>query len=303
MFREGTCPKCQERIQVPDDREKILCMYCGEEILVSEALGEEKKEMDYVAYGEHYNQAMLDLKELIRTCYKPMQDFKKNLYEGVFEAFYSSHRRMFESMEYVYQQEENPQNWLHKMTECMIEEAKADLNTYKHKGQRNQRLLDYNFLISVYLVPAILKYPAQVSEPFADCLIEAWNRELQTNIGKAKYDDIDNGFHRKLCYITTAVCESLGKGPDCRELQLLKDYRDQYMSATKEGRALVEAYYDIAPTIVKRINRQPDRDQIYQKLYQEYLLPCIDQIKAQEYEACKAGYQEMVLALKEKYMG
>ena len=87
MFREGTCPKCQERIQVPDDREKILCMYCGKEILVSEALGEEKKEMDYVAYGEHYNQAMLDLKELIRTCYKPMQDFKKNLYEGVFEAF------------------------------------------------------------------------------------------------------------------------------------------------------------------------------------------------------------------------
>lgn len=75
------------------------------------------------------------------------------------------------------------------------------------------------------------------------------------------------------------------------------------MSATKEGRALVEAYYDIAPTIVKRINRQPDRDQIYQKLYQEYLLPCIDQIEAQEYEACKAGYQEMVLALKEKYMG
>lgn len=37
MFREGTCPKCHEKIQVPDDREKILCMYCGEEILVARA--------------------------------------------------------------------------------------------------------------------------------------------------------------------------------------------------------------------------------------------------------------------------
>ncbi len=27
MFREGTCPKCGKQIQVPDDQEKILCMY------------------------------------------------------------------------------------------------------------------------------------------------------------------------------------------------------------------------------------------------------------------------------------
>lgn len=302
MFREGTCPQCREKIQVPDDREKIICMYCGEEISVRRALGEEKKETDPVAYGENYNLAMAGLKELIRTCYQPMQNFKKDLYEGAFETFYSSHRRMFEAMEYVHRSAEQPQDWLEKMAECVIEEARADLNTYKLKNRRSQRLMDYNFLLSVYLVPAVLKYPAGVSEPFADCLIASWNKAFQTSIGKARYDDIDSGFHRKLCYITTAVCENIGKGTDCPELRLLKDYRDRYMDVTPEGHALVEEYYDIAPTIVKRIARRPERDRIYRQIYETYLQPCIREIETRQYEACEARYRQMVLELKKQYM-
>ena len=42
MFKEGTCPKCHEKIQVPEDREQIICMFCGEEIRVADALGEKK---------------------------------------------------------------------------------------------------------------------------------------------------------------------------------------------------------------------------------------------------------------------
>ncbi len=64
----------------------------------------------------------------------------------------------------------------------------------------------------------------------------------------------------------------------------------------------MEVYYDIAPTIVKRINRRPDKAKIYQSLYEDYLLPCIQDIEAQDYEACETRYQEMVLNLKQKYM-
>lgn len=301
MFKEGTCPRCHEKIQVPDDREKILCMYCGQEIRVDEALGG-KKEMDLAAYGDNYNRALEGLKELVRTCYRPMQDFKKHLYEGVFDAFYSGHRRVFEAMEYVYRCGEDRERWLEKMSDCVIEEVRTDLNTYRFKSQKNQRLLDYNFLISVYLVPAILKYPAGVSEPFADLLIERWNKAFGTSIGKARFDDIESGFHRKLCYITTAVCESLGKGEDCQELNLLKEYRDTHLECTPEGHALVEEYYDIAPTIVKRIGRQPDRKEIYERLYRDYLLPCIRSIEARDYDACQERYQKMVLDLKEQYI-
>lgn len=301
MFKEGTCPKCHEKIQVPDDREKIICMYCGREIQVSEALGK-KKEIDYVAYGENYNRAMAGLQDVIGKCDKPMKDFRRDKYEGIFEAFYGSNRSVFEAIEYVYRNDENPDKWLSKLAANFVETAQADLNACGSKSRRNQKLLDFNLLISVYLIPAMLKYPATFSEPFSDCLLESWNKAFDTKVGKASFADIDNGFHRKLCYITTAVCESLGKGLDCYELQLLKDYRDQYLEPTAEGHMMVEEYYNIAPTIVKRVEKQPDRDMIYKGLYQAYIEPCIQKIENQEYEACREKYQEMVLELKTRYM-
>lgn len=301
MFKEGTCPKCHEKIQVPDDREKIICMYCGEEIRVNEALGN-RKEIDYIAYGENYNRAMSELRDVLLKCDNPMKDFRREKYEGVFESFYLSHRGMFEAMEYVYQNDEDPEGWLRKMAEYFVEAAKEELKACRFKNSRSQRLLDFNLTISVYLIPAVLKYPAEVSEPFADCLLKIWNEEFHTTVGKASYDEIDNGFRRKLCYITTAVCESLEKGPDCYELQLLKDYRDRYLEPTQEGHALVEEYYDIAPTIVKRVEKSRDRDSIYRELYRNYILPCIRDIENGEYEVCRARYQEMVLGLKTTYM-
>lgn len=301
MFREGTCPRCREVIQVPDDREKIICMYCGEEILVKEALGS-RKTIDYVAYGEYYNKAMAQMQDVVWKCCDPMKNFRKDKYESVFEEYYSSHREMFEAIQFVYQYDENPEKWLKKLADQLVEQAEADLKTYKSRGKRNQRLLDLNLELSVYLIPAMRKYPASFSEPLADCLLETWNRTFKTSIGKASFDEIEGGFHRKLCYITTAVCESLGKGTDCYELNVLRAYRDQYLDRTPEGHAMVEEYYDLAPTIVKRMAKEPDRDDLYRELYESYLVPCIHQIEAQEYEACRDRYQEMVLNLKARYM-
>ena len=305
IFREGVCPKCHEKIQVPDDREKIICMYCGQEICTDEALNEtlkEKKEPDHAAYSENYSRAMADLADVIQKCYKPMQSFKRDKYADVFDAFYTSHRSMFEAMEYVYRNDEHPESWLEKLSDHFVKAAKEDLKDYKLKSTQNQRLLDFNLLISVYLIPGVRKYPAAFSEPFADCLLKKWNQEFHTSVGKAGFEDINNGFHRKICYVTTAVCESIGKEPDCYELQVLKSYRDGYLETLPDGHALVEEYYDIAPTIVKRIEKQKDRDEIYRGLYQNYIMPCIQDIENQEYEACRDRYREMVKGLKAKYI-
>ena len=64
----------------------------------------------------------------------------------------------------------------------------------------------------------------------------------------------------------------------------------------------MEEYYDIAPTIVKRIGRRPDRKEIYERLYRDYLLPCIRSIEARDYDACQERYQKMVLDLKTQYI-
>ena len=242
------------------------------------------------------------MEQVIRTCYKPMENFKKNLYEGEFEEYYAKRRELFEALDQVYRNAENMEESLQKLAEHLTQTAQDELQAIRFKGRRTQQQLDYNFLISVYLVPSMLKYPADFTEPFADCLIRHWNRTFQTTLGKATYDDINRGFRRKLCYITTAVCESLGRGEDCEELSLLRAYRDQYMEATPEGRALVEEYYDIAPTIVKRIGKEEDSRRIYEELYRDYLVPCIRMIREKQYESCRDIYQDMVMDLKKRYM-
>ena len=37
-FRATQCPACKKDIQVPDDAEMAICMYCGQSILVKDAI-------------------------------------------------------------------------------------------------------------------------------------------------------------------------------------------------------------------------------------------------------------------------
>jgi hypothetical protein len=37
-FRPATCPSCNESIQVPVDREQVKCMFCGQDVVVKQAL-------------------------------------------------------------------------------------------------------------------------------------------------------------------------------------------------------------------------------------------------------------------------
>ncbi len=301
MFKECTCPECQKTISVPEDQDTCICMFCGAQVRIAEALGE-TKEIDAVAYGENYNKAMAGMDELIAGCKDPMKGFKKDQYGDSFEAFSTKNRPVYEAAEYVYQCEENPEKWIQKLCQRLIDDAKEDLKKYGFKTTKGQRQMDLNFFISIYVIPSVLKYPFAFSEPFADRLLSDWNAAFKANIGKARFDDIEAGFRKKLCYITTAVCEGLGKGPNCAELCILKQYRDETLLGTVEGRALVEDYYNIAPTIVKRLERQPDRDEVYRELYEEYILPCIHDIEAKDYASCQETYYQMVKKLKMKYM-
>lgn len=303
MFKEGTCPRCHEKIQVPDEREKIICMFCGEEISVDEALGKkETTKVSLTEYEENREAARQFLRQIIENCENPMVDFKRDRYADVFDRYYAEHRPLFEAVDLMYTNAEQPEECLKELSGHLVQVTKEELQKQKSRRKQDQKQLDYNFLVSVYLIPTMLKYPAAFTDPLAELLVRDWNEAFHTHIGKAKFDDIASGFRKKLCYITTAVCTSLGKGTDCYELSVLKRYRDEQLETTKEGHELVEEYYNIAPTIVKRMEKQPDKERIYRELYEDYLLPCIHEIENQEYEACQDRYQEMVLELKRQYL-
>lgn len=99
------------------------------------------------------------------------------------------------------------------------------------------------------------------------------------------------------CYITTAICEVLGKADDCRELNLLRDFRDNYLIMRPDGKALIENYYQRSPGLLRAIKSHPSGKEILENLYNDYLSRCIALIEEGDNEVAVEVYKNMVYHL------
>lgn len=102
------------------------------------------------------------------------------------------------------------------------------------------------------------------------------------------------------CYITTAACNYLNKPDDCYELNILRWYRDNWLVQQTDGPELVGEYYAMAPGIIATIDERDDKDDIYQEIWEKYIIPCIKLIELTAYDTCKDLYIQMVQELKNK---
>ena len=100
------------------------------------------------------------------------------------------------------------------------------------------------------------------------------------------------------CFLTSACVEARSLADDCRELTVLRSFRDTYMKATKEGQCDVCEYYRIAPTIVENIKKNPNAEEIFDGIYTDLVVPCVVLIEAGENEAAYQKYRSYVLELK-----
>ena len=110
-----------------------------------------------------------------------------------------------------------------------------------------------------------------------------------------------NGKAPESCFITTAVCKSLGKPDNCFELNALRNFRDNWLKKQPDGESLVKEYYSIAPTIVDNINLQESSKNIYFHIWSNYIIKCLELIKTHDYSGCKKQYISMVSELKSLY--
>jgi hypothetical protein len=96
------------------------------------------------------------------------------------------------------------------------------------------------------------------------------------------------------CFITTAICERLGKPDDCFELTTLRHYRDTWLINSDGGEELIKEYYRIAPLIVSKIKTSDKFEELCQYLLENYINPCLYLISISKYEECRDKYIEMV---------
>ncbi len=299
-FVSAACPHCGKELQIPEDAEKIVCMYCAQPIDVK-ALLAKPEESDAGDYERLMGEAEALLTEELFRDRIQSTPLKRNTYPEDFQS---------------YEAEISPAIRKYCLAAAGNEEAAAEhfagvlfsrfLKHFEAEGLKKEtdpRFFDYRYLIVAFTVPAILEQKVPAAETLADAFLEKWNGHYTKNkLGKSSYESINNGFKKKLCYITTAVCTSLGKGDSCEELNAFRRFRDDWLAGTPAGEAKIGEYYLFAPMIVRAIDRSEEKEDVYREIWSGHLMPCLNLIRSGELQECAREYEAMVLELESKWL-
>lgn len=231
-----------------------------------------------------------------------LKGFQRKHYADVFRDYIEENETFFTKLGQM-SDSEDAQEQSEEFANLVVSYMLKSMDGITGKGKRERKQLDYNMFMAVYLLPAILEGKQGKARELTDLICEKWEAAFKgSHIRGADFSSIASGFKTNMCYITTAVCRSLNKPDDCYELGLLRGYRDDYLMRTEEGRLLVGKYYDVAPTIVKRIDKTQDASERYFHIWESYLKPCVAAIERGAMEECGSIYVDMVEALCRQYV-
>lgn len=250
---------------------------------------------------------MEELKQQLIEFFKESQNyqpyFKRKLYEEAFQKFFAEQRELLATIIELCEKAEDKDKIIDEIASVIPAFVHSKINEQTGKRKKESLVMDYNMNVVTFVIPVLTYSRNEYCDAVADKLVEHWNDGPVTmKIQKSNYEDLQNSFRNRLCYITTAVCESQNKPDHCYELNLLRKYRDDYLLGSPSGTALVERYYDIAPTIVSRINKEKNKREIYETIYNTYLSPCLLLIEQNRNEECQEVYTKMVTDLQKRYL-
>ncbi|MCM1122925.1 MAG: hypothetical protein NC416_10100 [Eubacterium sp.] len=238
-----------------------------------------------------------------------ISEFKKETYETSFQKYLEDNMRVWSMLADIWcgNTPDGAQDML-QVAECLADRAQEQIDSTKGRAQRNNAQLNINLYMVSYFLPALIAYQRRCGggeeemHKLTDAICDKWQERFGQRIQAADHESIQAGFKQKLCFVTTAVCCGLHKPQDCREITLMKRYRDEYMFRQADGEMLVREYYDIAPTIVKRIAKEASPEEKYWYLWEHYISRCVALVEAGQNEQCKRLYTEMMTELKAEYM-
>ena len=298
------CKNCGETLTVPKRLDEFSCMFCGEKMKTSDFTKDPQMDADA---QECYEYALENVIRCISEHRDIHKGFNKNTYGDKISLYKEDCGEIFEKLNHaILTDPENSQKMLEGVAIRFLDDLEKLWQSdprWTSKNRRRTMLEDDRLLIAIYMVPMIRDLRLPTTKDTAIAIRTEWIRRYpKTPFYLAKKSDIQQGFKKKWCFITTAVCKSEGKADDCRELTALRAFRDGYMVSTEQGRALIAEYYDIAPMIVACIDYADDSAVRYAELRSRYITPCIRDIEAGRMDACQARYIEMVRALRDRYL-
>lgn len=247
--------------------------------------------------------------ELLEQASERISEFKKETYEMSFHRYIEDNAHVWSMLADIWNDtvSDREQDRM-QVADCLADRAQEQINAIAGRTKRNASQMNINLYMVCYFLPALIAYQRRCGgreedmRKLSDAICDTWQERFGQHIQAADHESIQAGFKQKLCFVTTAVCCGLHKPNNCREIALMKQYRDEYLFRQADGEMLIKEYYDIAPTIVKRISQDASPEEKYLYLWNNYISKCVALVEKQENEKCKQLYVEMMSELKEKYM-
>lgn len=104
------------------------------------------------------------------------------------------------------------------------------------------------------------------------------------------------------CFLTTACVKYKQLPDDCYELQVLRAVRDTIVEWDDANREMVLEYYRIAPQIVEKIESSGNSGKVWEDLYNNLIIPCVNFYEKQQIQEAVNLYVSTVTALKKQYL-
>ncbi|MFU0831663.1 MAG: Zinc ribbon domain-containing protein [Oscillospiraceae bacterium] len=286
-YRAISCPYCGRELQVPEDATQIVCMFCAQPIML------EKPDEPSVQMGE----SVRLLPDEAFSTRVPLERLNAKNYPGIFESY----RDVISPALLAYLEEEKAygEPAAETFADALVEGFER---IEKNIRASSAAAFDLRICITALTVPAILDLNTPAADHLADLFLKKWNEAHKQSLGKATYSTILNGFRKKLCFVTTAVCTQLGKGDNCEELQMLRAFRDGYLAKSPHGMQKINEYYLFAPMIVSAVERSGKAQEEWKRIYKSHLMPCISALKQQKPQICERLYENMMLELEHKWL-
>lgn len=235
-----------------------------------------------------------------------MKSFTQETYKKSFLEYKDRYYPVIEEISLSWEEKEEKERafYLETVVDEYLNEIAVALEIVgKNKMLRNNKIDGYRMVQALYTIPMIRETKLPAAESLAEMLVEKWKKvypKYAYNLGD--YETLKSGFEKKqFCYITTAVCETLGKPDNCYELTMFRQFRDGYLRKQPDGETLIQEYYKEAPQIIQRIDKLEDSRATYQGIWEEHLKPCLSLIEHGEDDACKEQYVQMVRTLEKQF--
>lgn len=221
-LKSAVCPNCGGRLELNPDLEKGICVYCGSEIIVADAIRKFKGEIDGIA-----------------TVKKSLMRAEQLMEDGDADGAMKVYRHVIES---------DPHNAEAFFGMYICETVVAEYYSKLNAGMERCWLDYYNSISE-----AEEKYAKRAIQ-YADSA----HKEIYSKLINERHSDAERRIHELDehsknsgclggCYIATAVYGSY----QAPEVLILRKYRDEVLSNSLVGRAFIKSYYFLSPPVAK----------------------------------------------------